>query len=65
MPTRFSEKYLILGLICFAAGVFLLLYTRVFALPVRISEKGILSGIASCMLFFFSKRLFKRAAIKA
>ena len=64
MPKKLSEKNLILGLFCFATGVLILINTTVFASPIRVSEKGMLLSITSCVLIALSIRLLRRAVIK-
>lgn len=64
MPTKVSERNLILSIVLFAIAIILLFSAQLFDAPVKISEKGIvfiLLGIASAA---FAVSYFKKAVEK-
>ena len=64
MPAKLSEKHGLMGLICLATGILLLINTSVLASPVRISEKGLFLSVLSCALILCGMYFFKRTVSK-
>jgi hypothetical protein len=65
MSIKISEKKLLLGIMCLAAGIILLIQTRIVVKPVLVSEKGLFFCAAALCFLVLAMRFFKRAAIKA
>jgi hypothetical protein len=64
MPTKASEKKLLLSALLFISAAYFLVYTKVFNAPVQISEKGILFIFLAAFLLIASIKLLKRTFIK-
>lgn len=64
MPAKISEKNVVVGFICLAIGIIILLNTTLFAAPIRVSEKGIVFYMVAFVIIAFGVRFFKRSAQK-
>jgi hypothetical protein len=61
MPTKVSEKNLLLSLTLFATAIALLFSAKLFNAPVIISEKGILFILLGIIAVLFSIKFLKKA----
>jgi hypothetical protein len=64
MPTKLSERNLILSVILFVIAIILLFNAKLFNVPVRISEKGIAFIVLGITAILFSFRFFKKVIIR-
>ena len=64
MPTKVSEKRLVIAIISFVSSMVLLANATLFDAPVRVSEKGLLYFIIAFALIFFSLSSFRRSIVK-
>jgi hypothetical protein len=61
MPTKVSEKNLLLSLTLFATAIVFLFSAQLFTAPVIISEKGILFILLGIIAVLFSIRFLKKS----
>jgi hypothetical protein len=64
MPTKISEKKLVVGIISFVPGLIILLNTTLVSTPMQVSEMGILLSVFGVALIVLGIRFFKKAIIK-
>lgn len=64
MPTKISEKKLVVSILCFVAALVIFMKTPVITTPVRISEKGLLLCVVAVGLLVFAIRFFKQSVSK-
>jgi hypothetical protein len=64
MPTKVSERNLILSVAIFVIAIALLFNAKLFNAPVKISEKGILFIVLGATLSLVSIKLFKKAILR-
>jgi hypothetical protein len=63
MPTKLSEKKLLLSILLLIGAVVLFVNIKLFNAPVQISEKGILSIFLAGSLLTISIKLLKAAFV--
>jgi hypothetical protein len=64
MPTKVSERNLILSIALFTIAIILLVNAKLFNAPVEISEKGIAFIVIGITAAAFALRYFKKAVVK-
>jgi uncharacterized membrane protein YiaA len=64
MPTKVSERNLILSIALSAIAIALLFSAKLFNAPVQISEKGIAFIVIGITAAAFAARYFKKAIVK-
>ncbi len=61
MPIRISERKLLAGIVFLTISLYTLFTVKLIAMPVYVSEKGLLIAAASIALLIWGVRLFKGA----
>jgi len=64
MPTKVSEKKLLVSLFLLAGALFLFFTARLTNAPVHVSEKGLVAMAGAIVLLIMSIRLFSRVVQK-
>ena len=65
MRTKLSEKNFFAGIVIFVTGLLILLKTKIFIEPFRISEINVLWSLVAISLIGFGLSLFRRSVVKA
>ena len=64
MPIKVSEKKLFGSVLLFVCSLTVLVNSKVFASPVRVSEVSLLIAFAVIAMLYFAVRLWKHAFVK-